>query len=44
MAGKRDKSEEIVSKPRQVEVLHEQGTTIAEAVCQNGLTQRTFCR
>jgi threonine dehydratase len=42
MAGKREKSEEIVSKLRQVEVLQGQGTTVAEAVRQIGVTQQTF--
>jgi hypothetical protein len=36
MAGKRERPEEIVSKLRQVEVLHGQGATIAEAVRQIG--------
>ena len=44
MAGKREKPEEIVSKLRQVEVLQGQGTTIAEAVRQIGVTQQTFYR
>ena len=44
MAGKREKSEEIVSKPRQVEVLQGQGLTIADAVRQIGVTQQTFYR
>ena len=35
MVGKRDKSEEVVSKPRQVEVLHEQGDD-----CRSGLPER----
>ena len=42
MAGKREKPEDIVSKLRQVEVLQGQGTTIAEAVRQIGVTQQTF--
>ena len=44
MAGKREKSEEIVSKLRQVEVLQGQGMTIAEAVRHIGVTQQTFYR
>ena len=44
MAEKREKPEEIVSKLRQVEVLQGQGTTIAEAVRQIGVTQQTFYR
>jgi putative transposase len=44
MAGKREKSEEIVSKLRQVEVLQGQGMTIADAVRQIGITQQTYYR
>ena len=44
MAGKREKPEENVSKLRQVEVPQGQGTTVAEAVSQIGLTQQTFYR
>ena len=44
MAEKREKPEEIVLKLRQVEVLHGQGMTVAEAVRQIGVTQQTFCR
>ena len=44
MAGKREKPEEIVLKLRQVEVLQGQGTTVAEAVRQIGVTQHTFYR
>ena len=44
MAGKREKPEEIVSKLRQVEVLQGQGMTVAEAVRQIGVTQKTFYR
>ena len=44
MAEKREKPEEIVSKLRQVEVLHGQGMTVAEAVRQIGVTQQTFYR
>ena len=38
------RTEEIVSKLRQVEVLQGQGATIAEAVRQIGVTQQTFYR
>ena len=44
MAGKRPKPEEIVSKLRQVEVLHGQGMSIADAVRQIGITQQTYYR
>ena len=44
MVGKREKPEEIVSKIRQAQVRQGQGTTIAETVRQNGLTQQTFYR
>ena len=44
MAEKREKPEEIVLKLRQVEVLHGQGMTVAEAVRQIGVTQQTFYR
>jgi putative transposase len=44
MAGKRDKPEEIVTKLRQVEVLHGQGVSVAEAVRQIGVTQNTYYR
>ena len=44
MAGKTEKPEEIVSKLQQVEVLQGQGMTIADAVCQIGVTQQTFYR
>ena len=44
MAGKREKPEEIVSKLRQVEVLHGQGMPIADAVRQIGVTQNTYYR
>ena len=43
MAGTRDKPEEIMSKPRQVEVLQGQAMSVAEAVHRIGVTQRT-CR
>ena len=44
MAGKRDKPEEIVLKLRQVEVLQGQGSSIADAVRQIGVTQQTYYR
>jgi len=44
MARKRDKPEEIVLKLRQVEVLQGQGSSIAEAVRQIGVTQPTYYR
>ena len=44
MSGKRDKPEEIVVKLRQAEVLQEQGTSIAEAVRQIGVTQLSYYR
>ena len=36
MAGKREKPEDIVTKLRQVEVLHGQGLSMADAVRQIG--------
>ncbi len=44
MAGKRDKPEEIVLKLRQVEVLQGQGSSLADAVRQIGVTQPTYYR
>jgi transposase-like protein len=44
MAGKRDQPEEIVLKLRQVEVLQGQGSSIADAVRQIGVTPRTCYR
>ena len=44
MAGKRDKSEEIVVKLRQVEVLQGQGASVADAVRQIGVTVQTYYR
>ena len=44
MAGKRDKPEEIVLTLRQVEVLQGQGSSIADAVRQIGVTQQTYYR
>mgnify|MGYP002738375959 CR=1 FL=1 len=43
MAGKRDKTEEIVLKLRQVEVLQAR-KSIADAVRQIGVTQQTSYR
>lgn len=43
MAAKRDKPEEIVLKLRQVEV-QGQGSSIADAVRQIGVTQQTYYR
>ncbi len=44
MAGKREKPEDIVTKLRQVEVLHGQGLSMADAVRQIGTSQHTFYR
>ena len=44
MAGKRDKPEEIVLKLRQVEVLQAQGSSVADAVRQIGVTVQTYYR
>lgn len=44
MAGRRDKPEEIVLKLRQVEVLQGQGSSVADAVRQIGVTQQTYYR
>ena len=44
MAGRRDKHEEIVLKLRQVEVLQGQGSSVADAVRQIGVTQQTYYR
>ena len=44
MAGKREKPEDIVTKLRQVEVLHGQGLSMADAVRQIGISQDTFYR
>ncbi len=44
MARKRYKPEEIVTKLRQVDVLHSQGMTIAEAIRQIGVTEVTYYR
>jgi transposase-like protein len=42
--GKRYKPEEIVSKLRQVDVLTGQGSTVADAVRQIGVTEYTYYR
>jgi transposase-like protein len=42
--GKRHKPEEIVSKLRQVDVLTGQGSTVADAVRQIGVTEFTYYR
>jgi len=44
MARKHHKPEEIVAKLRQVDVLHSQGMTMAEAIRQIGVTEVTFYR
>jgi len=44
MAGKREKPEDIVLKLRQVEVLQGQGSSVAEAVRQIGVTVQTYYR
>ena len=44
MSGKRPSPEEIVSKLRQVEVLHGQGMSIADAVRRIGVAQNTYYR
>ena len=44
MPKKRHKPEEIVAKLRQVDVLTSQGTTVADAICQIGVTEVTYYR
>ena len=44
MPRKRHRPEEIVAKLRQVEVLTAQGTAMAEAIRQIGVTEVTFYR
>lgn len=44
MARKSYKPEEIVSKLRQVDVLHSQGMSMAEAIRQIGVSEVTFYR
>ena len=42
--GKRHKPEEIVVKLRQVDVLTSQGSTVADAIRQIGVTKITYYR
>jgi len=42
--GKRPTAEEIVAKPRQVEVLCGQGNALAEAIRAIGVTEVTYYR
>ena len=44
MAKRSYKAEEIVAKLRQVDVLHSQGMTIADAIRQIGVSEVTFYR
>ena len=44
MPKKRHKPEEIVSKLRQVDVLTSQGSTVADAIRQIGVTEVTYYR
>ncbi len=44
MPKKHHKPEEIVSKLRQIDVLHSQGSTVADAICQIGVTEITYYR
>ena len=44
MAKKTYKPEEIVAKLRQVDVLHSQGMSMADAIRQIGVTEVTFYR
>lgn len=44
MAKRSYKPEEIVAKQRQVDVLHSQGMTIADAIRQIGVSEVTFYR
>jgi putative transposase len=44
MPGRRYKPEEIVAKPRQVEVLAWQGANLADAIRQIGISEVTFYR
>jgi transposase-like protein len=44
MAGKRHKAEGIVTKLRQVDVLHVQGKSMAEAMRSIGVTEVTYYR
>ncbi|MDH7792007.1 putative transposase [Ochrobactrum sp. AN78] len=44
MAAKRHKAEEIVTKLSQVDVLHAQGKSMAEAIRSIGVTEVTYYR
>ena len=44
MARKRYKPEEIVGMLRQAEVLHDQGTSMADAIRQLGISEVTYYR
>lgn len=44
MANKRPKSEEIVSKLRQVEILMGQGMSRLDAILQIGVVEQTYYR
>ena len=44
MGGKREKPEDIILKPRQVEVLQGQGEPLADAVRQISVTVQTYYR
>ena len=44
MAKRSYKPEEIVEKLRQVDVLHSQGVTMADAIRQIGVSEVTFYR
>lgn len=44
MPKKRHKPEEIVAKLSQVDVLASQGTPIADAIRQIGVTEMPYCR
>ncbi|MBL3554735.1 transposase, partial [Rhodovulum sulfidophilum] len=44
MGQKRHKPEEIVAKPRQIDVLVSQGRSVADAVRSIGVTQFTYSR
>lgn len=44
MAGKREKPENIVTKLRQIEVLHGQGMPIAQAAREVETTEQTYYR
>ena len=44
MAVRREKAEDIVMKPRQVEVLQGQGKSVSDAVRHIGVTEVTYYR